>query len=142
VRAAYIVALILAGFSFVPLIFGPSVSLFTAVICLLAGLGIGRGRAWSAYGLALLVLAQLVIAAISLLQGVAGDLVATVVDVTLVVLFYLAGRSLSQTGLPKGRRGRWVALAALTGVPFLFVQVFMIPAPNTGHHSRGRRCRR
>ncbi|HEY1805413.1 MAG TPA: signal peptidase I [Terracidiphilus sp.] len=43
------------------------------------------------------------------------------------VLFLFAGHSLAASGAPRGRPLPWIAIAALTTVPFFFFQTFRIP---------------
>jgi signal peptidase I len=134
VRAAYVVAFIAAGLSFLSLILGPSASLFFGAIFLIAGLSMKRGHAWSAYGLALFFTAQMLIVGISLLRAVeisqylANVAVgAAVLYLLLIVLFLFAGRVLWRTGTERGRALPWVTLAALILVPFIFMQFFVVP---------------
>ena len=126
-------AFIAAGISFVSLVVGPSASLFTGAIYLVAGLGIKRGRAWSAYGLALFFTVQLFIFGIRLREvQISNDLATTAVSVAIlilpqIVLFLFAGRSLSSAGVQRGRPYPWLVLSALVFVPFLFLHPYVIP---------------
>jgi signal peptidase I len=137
VRAAYIVAFIAGGLSLLSLVFGPSLSLFTGAIYLVGGLGIKRGRAWSAYGLALFLLALLLVLCISLLRAgqISKDLANTaiggfVMGLAQMVLFFMAGRSLWRAGPERGEALPWGILATLVFVPFLFVRVYVMPTPS------------
>jgi signal peptidase I len=104
-----------------------------ALIALIGGIGMLRRRVWSAYGLALLYLAHLLLVPLLLARsGAAGRdlltiIVATMFDAGLCVLFFRAGRLLSACGASRGLALPWIALAILTCVPFLFVQAFSVP---------------
>src|ERR1022692_2892308 len=50
--------------------------------------------------------------------------------VALSVLFFLAGRSLAVAGSTRGFAWPWIAVSAMTTLPFFFVQRFLIPTPS------------
>ncbi len=100
----------------------------------LAGIGILRGRAWSAYGLALILVSQLLVLGISFIRDTGSipdskslALGTAIINAILIILFLLAGRCLAATGAPRGRALPWLTVAVLIFVPFLFVQPFVIP---------------
>lgn len=108
---------------------GPVIVLPMALIPLFAGIGIWRGRVWSAYGLALFMFAQLVPLVFprrfpTAMTGIIGSVV---FSLFLVMLFLFAGRSLANSNAARGRAWPWIAVAALTTLPLLFVQPFVIP---------------
>jgi signal peptidase I len=101
-----------------------------ALIPLIAGIGIMRGRVWSAYGFALFLLGQLLPVAFVVIRTHSrppGTIGATVLAAVLVPLFLFAGRSLAAAGKRRGLAWPWVTISALTTVPILFVQAFVIP---------------
>lgn len=104
-----------------------------ALIALIGGIGILRRRVWSAYGMALLCLANLLLVPLLLARGGAAgrDLLtiigATIFDAGLCMLFFRSGRLLSASGASRGLALPWIALAVLTSVPFLFVQAYVVP---------------
>ncbi len=60
-RIAAIIAFVIAGFFVLAGLFGPIVILPSAIVPLYAGVGILRKRAWSVYGSATFLLAQLIL---------------------------------------------------------------------------------
>ena len=128
IRIAYIVAFGMAALIAAGALTGPIVLLPSALIPLIAGIGILRKRVWSAYGFALYLLAQLLLAAFLLFRTKPPNLVAQILLlVILVPLFLFAGRALSGSGAQRGVAWLWVALSALTTLPIIFVQAFVIP---------------
>jgi signal peptidase I len=128
IRIAYIVAFGMAALIAAGALTGPIVLLPSALIPLVAGIGILRKRVWSAYGFALYLLAQLLLAAFLLFRTKPPNLVAQILLlVILVPLFLFAGRALSASGAQRGVAWLWVALSALTTLPIIFVQAFVIP---------------
>ncbi len=132
-RIAFIVAFIMAGLTAISALIGQIVLLPTALIPLMAGVGIVRRRAWSAYGLALYLFAQLLIVPVAVLRsnGRADKLpeiaVAAVLTAALIPLFLFAGRSLAAAGSARGRAWPWIAVSALTLFPLFFIEPFVIP---------------
>ena len=133
-KAALIVAFLLAGFNILFAATGHLLSLVFAFIPLMAGIGIMRRKAWSAYGFALFETTQLLLTPVLLLRS--GNPVSTprptiLLSVALTVgsiaLFVFAGRSLSASGSPKGHATPWIAAAVLVTAPFLFLQAFAVP---------------
>jgi signal peptidase I len=131
-RIAAIVAFVIAGIIVLEALLGPVVALPMAIIPLCAGVGILRRRVWSAYGFATYTLAQLLVISIILLRpgsGGARQIVPIAVSSLLLGILYLfAGRSLAATGGIRGKPFPWIVAAALTTVPFIFVQTFEIPS--------------
>jgi signal peptidase I len=104
-----------------------------ALIPLIAGIGIMRRRAWSAWGFALYTFAQLLpvsevlFRSSSLRSAPPGAVGAVALAVILIPLFFSAGRSLAATGAVIGKAWPWIAASALTGLPVFFVQAFVVP---------------
>jgi signal peptidase I len=105
-----------------------------AIIVLIGARGIQRQRVWSAYGLAVFYVGQLVVAGIAVArsQNVAHDLgqcvFAALLSAGLAVLFSRAGRDLSKEGSAWGSRIPWLVLTGLMVLGFLFFQPFAIPS--------------
>ena len=132
-RIASIVAFVIAGIDILAVLLGPIIALPIAIIPISAGIGILRQRVWSAYGFATILFAQLLILPLILLRpgystGHAIQMVFTaLISLLLGILFLSAGRSLAASGAAKGRALPWIVAAALTTIPFFFVQTFVIP---------------
>lgn len=45
----------------------------------------------------------------------------------LAILFFLAGRSLASSGMPRGSAWPWITTSAILSLPLLFVQAFAVP---------------
>ncbi len=104
-----------------------------ALVPLAAGIGILRQRVWSAYGLALFELGQLVLTPLILRQGSIipnGQIILTIVlNILLIGMFFLAGKALASTcSAKRGSPLAWIALACLFTVPLLFVRAFAMPS--------------
>jgi signal peptidase I len=124
------VAFLLAAGTVLSALAGQISSLPFALIPLLAGIGIARGRAWSAWGFALYTSVQLIPVAFVLLRSGSrppGAIGGIVLAAVLIPLFFFAGRSLAAAGERKGRAWPWIAISALTAIPVFFVQAFTIP---------------
>ena len=136
-RAASLVALALAAFGVVGAFLGTPANLIVAPVFLVGGLGIWKGRIWSAYGLALFSALQLMALPIAwirdgalgpqsgLIAGAAG------LSVALAILFFSAGRSLTAAGAAKGHPVAWIAfcgVASAVAICFVFVQPFANPS--------------
>jgi signal peptidase I len=96
---------------------------------LIGAVGIVRRRVWSAYGLAIIDLAQLV-PVIPSLRGETirlGHVIAILLTLAFAALYILAGRSLAAIGAERGRAAPWIAYAAIVTIPFLFLRPFLIP---------------
>jgi signal peptidase I len=132
-RIAYIVALLMAGGTVLSALAGQIFLLPFALIPLIAGIGIMRRRAWSAWGFALYTFAQLLSVAIVLYHSGGGRTAppgafgAVALAALAIPLFLLAGRSLVRAGAQGGRAWPWIAVSAVTGIPILFVQAFVVP---------------
>lgn len=128
---AVLVSFLLAGFTAYSSITGPILLLPLATAPLMAGIGILRRRAWSAYGFSLFLLAQIVLLGLSLLRsGGAGSWevgAAIALSLFLIALYLAAGRSLANAGASRGQPWPWLAVSTLFIVPFLFFQPFVIP---------------
>jgi signal peptidase I len=110
---------------------GSPIGLLTIPIFVIGGIGIRRRRAWSAYGLALFLSAQLVSLAIPWVREAAfasvGTVLAAILSLGLALLFLWAGRSLASAGSPRSPAAGWMILAAVTVLgclSLLFVQPF------------------
>jgi signal peptidase I len=129
-RIACIVAFAMAAGVVVSALAGKIFLLPFALIPLIAGVGIMRSRVWSAYGLALFLFAQLLPVAFVVLRTRSrppGTIGATGLAAVLIPLFFFAGRSLAADRKRSGLAWPWIALTALTTLPVLFAQVFVIP---------------
>ena len=133
-RIAEIVAFVAAGIVALQALAGPIILLPLALIPLYAGLGIRRKRVWSAYGYAVFNLAQLALLFLILFRArnsgttpLAEIVVAVAFSMLIAALFLLAGRSLAQTGAPRGMAWPWIAVSAVCILPFFFVESFVIP---------------
>ena len=131
---ASIVAFVIAASVVLVGLLGPIVVIPFAIVPLCAGVGILRKRVWSAYGFAMFSFAQLLLIPIILLRpgsfsGGPLKIVANVAgSLAIGFLFLAAGRSLAASGAIRGRALPWIVAAALTTVPFFFVQTFSIPS--------------
>ena len=131
-RVAAIVAFAAAALMIVSALSGPIAGLPFALIPLFAGIGILRRRVWSAYGFVLYLLTQIVLLALLLYRHVTPELAELGIlggafMVVLIPLFLFAGRSLAATQSQRGSALPWIIVSAVTCLPFLFVQAFMIP---------------
>jgi len=133
VTIAAIVAFLLAGGTVISALAGPIFLLPFALVPLMAGIGILRRRAWSAWGFALYTFAQLLPVSIALLRSSSlstlppGAVGAVVLAALLIPLFLVAGKSLGRAGTQNGRAWPWIAVSALTALPILFFRVFDVP---------------
>jgi signal peptidase I len=133
-RIASILAFLLAGLIVISAAIGQIIVLPTALIPLMAGIGIMRRRVWSAYGFALYFLAQLLFLPLVFWRpGGAPSGVPSIAGIgafagALAILYFFVGRSLaSAAGSERGWAWPWIALASLATIPFIFVQAFVIP---------------
>jgi signal peptidase I len=112
---------------------GPVVLLVFALAPLAAGIEILRRRAWGAYGFALLLGGQLLLAAMVVARSggrteVPVEILGSIVLASLlVVLYFLAGRSMVAAGCPRGWAAPWILVCVVCTVPLLFLQAFVIP---------------
>jgi signal peptidase I len=136
-KAACAIAFLFAGLEFLIAFWtGPVVVMaFVALIPLIAGIGIMRGRVWSAYGFAVFLGVPLVLVPIVLSRSSgAGSLnplqilASVAFEVALVVLFFLAGRSLQAAGAKTGHAFPWIVISILVTVPLVFLQPFVQPS--------------
>src|SRR5579863_4734579 len=123
----------MAGGAAISALNGQIFTLPFALIPLIAGIGIMRRRVWSAWGFALYTFAQLLPVARVLFRSSSltttppGAVGAIVLAAILVPLFLLAGRSLAAAGAQRGWAWPWIAVSALTTLPVIFVQAFVVP---------------
>jgi signal peptidase I len=130
-RIASVVAFVIAGIVILNGLLGPVVVLPFAIVPLCSGIGILRRRVWGAYGFATFFFTQLLLVPVILLRpgssaGRATQIVEIVFWFLLGILFLSAGRSLAASGAARGWPFPWIAVSALTVVPFFFVQTFEI----------------
>lgn len=129
--AAAIVAFLLAAIGLLAALQHPVLVLF-ALVPLLAAIGILRKRVWSAYGFALFKLAQLAMLPLIFSRAEAmptSQRVFTIgLNIVLVLLFFLAGRSLAASAAPRGLILPWIAAVCLFTLPLFFVRAFVIPS--------------
>jgi signal peptidase I len=132
-RVTAIVAFAIAGMIVLAGLMGPIVVLPFAIVPLCAGIGILRKRVWSAYGFAMYFFAQLLLIPIILFRpgsstgGILQVVVTVICSLLLGILYLSSGRSLAASGAARGKAFPWIVAAALTTVPFFFVQTFEIP---------------
>jgi signal peptidase I len=132
-RISCVIAFVWSGIVAMSALVGPIIILPFALIPLMAGIGILRKRAWGAWGLALYLFAQLLVAPLVLFRSgnserLAHDVFPTAaVLVVLIPIFVLAGRSLAIPGAERGRAWTWIAVSVLTAAPLIFIQTFVIP---------------
>jgi signal peptidase I len=133
-RTAAIIAFVIAGIIVLAGVLGPIIVLPLAIIPLFAGVGILRKRVWSAYGFATFFFAQLLLVPVMMFRpgfstGRVGQIIANAIcSMLLGILFLITGRSLAASGGPRGRAFPWFVAAALSTVPFFFVQTYQIPS--------------
>jgi hypothetical protein len=132
-RITYILVFLMAAGEMASAFFGSVIALPIALIPLTAGIGIVRKRVWSAYGFAVFLLSQLVVAFLLIARkpGAASDLPTLVAGIVLGLLLsallFAAGRSMGKDGAPRGHATPWIVLAALATLPAFFIQAFVIP---------------
>jgi signal peptidase I len=132
-RVAAIIAFVIAGIIVLFGLLGPILVLPFAIIPLCAGIGILRKRVWSAYGFATYFFAQLVLIPFILFRpasstgGILQVVVTVICSLLLGILYLFSGRSLAASGAARGKAFPWIVAAALTTVPFYFIQTFEIP---------------
>ncbi|HMJ61265.1 MAG TPA: hypothetical protein VK493_05850, partial [Bryobacteraceae bacterium] len=128
---AAIVAFMLAAIGLLAALQNPVLVLF-ALVPLAAGIGILRKRVWSAYGFALFELAQLAVMLLSSYRAGALPMPQLVFSIglnaVLVLLFFMAARSLAAAGAARGLVSPWIAVCCLFTLPLLFVRAFVIPS--------------
>lgn len=129
-KVCAVVAFVLAAVLAALVINGQVIALAIALIPLFAGVGILRGRAWSAYGFSLYLLLQLLMMPIVLSRSGATVSPTTAGGVALFLalclLFFLAGRELQAANAKSGHAAPWIAIALLCSVPFILLQAFAI----------------
>lgn len=133
-RVASIIAFVMAALTVLISLLGCIVLLPVASIPICAGIGILRKRVWSAYGFATFWFAQLLLLPVSLLRPwYLAERAPQIAAMLLFssgfgILFLLAGRSLAASSARRGVAGPWIAVAALSVVPFFFVHTFEVPS--------------
>jgi signal peptidase I len=135
VKIAYVVAFVTAALAIISaLLTGPVIVVVFALIPLAAGIGIMRGRLWSAYGYALFLCTQLLLLPLILSRYGAttpplGGIISTsAVGVVLIALYFLAGRLLKSAASERGLASPWIAISALAFLFPFFVEAFVIPS--------------
>jgi signal peptidase I len=132
-RISCVLAFVLAGSAIISALNGQIALSPVALIPLIAGIGILRKRAWSAYGFALYQFAHLLLLPLVLFRsgnpnGFSVDVVVSVAMLlVLIPTFLLTGRSLASTGAQRGPSWPWIVVSVLTTLPLIFVQAFVIP---------------
>ena len=126
VRAAYIVAFVAAAVMIISAVTDEIVLLPFAAIPLMAGIGIARGRVWSAYGYALFQCAGLL--AMPFLLFRSGHPELPLLLEAAGGAAFLAGRRLQAAGSKRGLASPWIAVSAVCFLPMVFVQAFVIPS--------------
>lgn len=126
-KAACITAFLLAGLAAVGAVWsGPLLMAPLALIPLLAGIGIARGRAWSSFGYALFLASEL--AAVFLLRSDSLSIAlipAALFILGIGILFAQAGRALRSAYGMRGNPFPWVALSVATLLLSLVFQPFV-----------------
>jgi signal peptidase I len=132
-RIAAFAAFAISGIVVLVGLVGPIVILPLAIVPLCAGVGILRKRVWSAYGFATWSFAQLALIPIILIRpgfstaGARQIAFNSIGSLLIGFLFLAAGRALAASGAARGRALPWIVVAALSVVPFFFIQTFEIP---------------
>jgi signal peptidase I len=128
-RIAYIVAFVIAALEAIGAATVEIINLPLALIPLIAGIGIMRGRAWSAYGFALVCFAQLLAIPVALSRsgGVGRLSLAAAIFFPVGLLFFFAGRALAAGNGARGRAFPWIVLSILSFLPIVFVGPYSMP---------------
>ena len=134
VSVAFYITLALGILALIAIPWNPE-GLIQALLFLIAAWGIRRGRAWSAYGLALLTLVLSgvpIVAALlrgqSLASREAWSLgVAAVFSLALVLLLFFAGQALERLHGRRGMAWPWIGGAVLVGGFFLLFGLYQMP---------------
>lgn len=103
-----------------------------ALVPLMGGIQLRRGRAWGGYGLAMFYGGQIIIVALALgrapnAAGLGRLLLAAAVAITMAPLFFLAGKSLAAQTSQRGSPTPWILVTALVTIPFFFFEPFVMP---------------
>ncbi|HXJ38102.1 MAG TPA: signal peptidase I [Bryobacteraceae bacterium] len=134
--SGYLALLMAASNAFTAVTSGPIIILPAALIPLMGGIGILKGRAWSAYGLALVSaisiltlpivwIAEIPLERNSLISLAGGSLL-------LAPLFFMAGRALARAGTGRGRARYWIGLAVFSALAPLAILKYHAYALPTG----------
>ena len=111
---------------------GPTLVAAQATIAAIAGIGILRRRAWSAYGFALYLSLQVMMVWIVMLRSYSPNYLqfaaSTIFGIAMAALLFRAGRSLEASGAGRGRAWPWIAISLLCSVPLLFLEPFDVPS--------------
>jgi signal peptidase I len=135
-KAACAIAFVIAALEFFAAFWiGPILMALLAMIPLLAGIGIVRGRVWSAYGFAVFLGLSLILFPIVLSRSSGAGarnpmqiLASGAFELALVVLFFLAGRSLRIAGAKTGHAFPWIAVSILVTLPLALLEPFVMPS--------------
>ena len=132
-RAAVVVAFLIAILCALNLRSGPIMLLGVSFTALLSAVGMLQRKAWSAWGITMLLALSIVAmlgfaitgqSAASFLQMLVG----LVLYAGLGALFLLAGHMLSLTGAKRGTPIPWILIAAAFSLPFLFFKQITVPS--------------
>lgn len=132
-RVASILAFVTALFVAAGALLGPIAAMPFALVPLCAGIGIWRGRAWSAWGYGIFVLAQLPLLPLTLYRAAdraaaaPGVIGSALFSLLLGSLYLAAGRSLARKESERGRALPWIVVSAITVLPLIFFEPFVIP---------------
>ena len=130
VFVAALVAFLLAALGLLSAIQHPILALFS-LVPLFAAIGILRRQVWSAYGFALFEISQLITLPLVLARGGSlprSQVIFTVVlAVSVALLFFLAGRSLSSARATGDSPFPWLVICCLFTLPLFFFEPFIIP---------------
>jgi len=131
---AGVLAFLMAASGLLAAITGPVVVLVAVLVAMGAGIGILRGRAWSAYGFALLLIAQVLRVPVMMLRpwyGATGVFRLTLLAILytgFAWLYWATGRRLSTGDGVRGKAWPWVMLAIVSFVPSIFFHNFTMPS--------------
>lgn len=129
---AAVIAFLIAGIFILIAALGPITILPFPLLFLCVGIGILRGSAWSAYGIATFYLAQLFVVPCVLagpgysIKSTPEIATAMFVALGLGILFLFAGRSISASGLARGRAWPWIVATVLLTLPWFLVRPFEV----------------
>jgi signal peptidase I len=104
--------------------------LLPTLIPLAGGIGILKRRIWSAYGLGLYCLAEVITAVVLAKRGESSSIMVpfAVVSALLACLFAATGRALARMNADSGRALPWIAVSAVCGFTPVFLAPFIMPS--------------
>jgi signal peptidase I len=131
VAVALVVAFAITAIDIFEGLTGPIAGLAAALVPLCACIGILRGRAWGAWGLALYFLARLALMPLLLFRRGHSPQLPNVLSLVLslltAILFLYAGRLMALAGSRRGNARPWIVVTAIFTLPLFFVRDFVIP---------------